>query len=90
MVQLGVGSPGAGIIGRLVGPFASSGFIMQPARMQMQLHIVPCVSNSPGDTPHRFETEIGGLKCLDKKSGVHPELGEAVEQKAEAMFLPFD
>src|SRR5215469_3159100 len=60
---------------------------MQPARMQVQLHIVPGFGNPSRNAAHRFVAEIGGLQRLDEEGSLHPELGKAVEQKTEPMFL---
>lgn len=54
----------------------------------MKLHIVSRSRYPAGDPSHWFVAEIGSLQCFYKESGVHTELGEAVEQISEALFLP--
>ena len=63
---------------------------MQPARMQVQLDIVPGFGNPSRNAAHRFVAEIGSLQRFDEEGGLHPELGKAVEQKTEPMFLAPD
>ena len=51
---------------------------------------MPCRGDPSGDAPHRFVAEIGALQRFNKEGGLHPELGEGVEQKTQSVFLAPD
>jgi hypothetical protein len=63
---------------------------MKPARMQMQLHVVPRSGYPLRDLPHRFIAEVGGLQSFDEESGTDAELRKTIEYKTEAVFLSAD
>jgi hypothetical protein len=63
---------------------------MKPARMQMQLHVVPCIGYPPRNPLHWFITEVSGLQSFDEESGADVELPKTIEHKTEAVFLSGD
>ena len=63
---------------------------MKPARMQMQLHVVPGIGYPPPNLPHRFITEVGGLQSFNEESGADVKLCKTIEHKTEAVFLSGD
>ena len=63
---------------------------MEPARVQVQLHVLSRLDYPSRNPAHRLIAEIGGLQGFDEKRRSHPERGEAIEQKAEAVLLPIN
>jgi hypothetical protein len=88
MAEFGVGSAGARVIRRGLGP--SGLFVMQPTWMQMQLHIVSGSRDPAGDPPHRLVAKKGCLQRFHKESRAYPELGKAIQQKTQTLFLSAD
>src|SRR5262249_34436418 len=63
---------------------------MKPARMQMQLHIVPRTGYPPRNPLHWLITEVGGLQSFEEESGTDAESRKPLEYKTEAVFLSAD
>ena len=62
--------------------------IVKPARMQVQLYVVPGRGYPSRDAPHRLITEMGRLQSFNEEGSAHPEFGEDIEQEAKPMLLP--
>src|SRR5215469_8675110 len=60
---------------------------MQPARMQVQLHVLSCLGYPSRDIPHRLVTEVGRLQSFDEEGSAGPEFGEIIKQETDAMLL---
>src|SRR5215469_2276581 len=58
--------------------------------MQVELYILLGAGDPASDLAHRFVAEISSLQRFDEKSRAHPKLAQAIEQKAEAVFLAGD
>src|SRR5207237_5669558 len=88
MIQFGVCSASTRIIQHTLRIRSGDRLIMKPARMEVELHVMPGRGYPSRDATHRLIAEVSRLQSFDEKSSAHPELGETIKQEAEAMFLP--
>lgn len=62
----------------------------KPARVEVQLDVLPGAQDAFDHAAHRCVAEVGGLQHLDKEGCRDPVIAEGIKQKAEAVLMPID